>query len=138
MFNRNFCQTFYQKVCIHYLLIFNKIFYDTIGSDRSGNPFVPRLEFSLLLICLLIASAVLFPEFSYAAIGEIGDLKTLTKTVQDDVHGYAIPIILNAAGVGCAGYALLTQRWTMLIFGAAYLIFVNVFFGFVKGQFGVK
>ncbi len=79
----------------------------------------------------------LFTELSFG-IDEIADIKTLTKKVQDDTQGYFIPMILNAAGVGTAAFALISQRWTMLIFGAAYLIFVNVFFGFVNGSFKVK
>lgn len=104
---------------------------------------VPWLEFSVLLFFI---AGMLFPEVSFAAgggggsssISAITDLKTLSKTVQSDIQGYAIPIVLNAAGIGCAGFALISQRWTMLILGAAYLIFVNVFFGFVNGKFQIS
>ncbi|CAL7960197.1 membrane hypothetical protein [Alphaproteobacteria bacterium] len=92
----------------------------------------------MLSVLCFSASILFFPEFCFAEIAEIGDLKSLAKTVQDDVHSYGIPIILNTAGAAVAGFALVTQRWTMLIFGAAYLIFVNIFFGFVKGKFGIK
>lgn len=81
---------------------------------------------------------MLHPEYGLAAVDDIADIKTLTKKVQDDSQGYLIPMVLNAAGIATAGFALISQRWTMLMFGAAYLIFVNVFFGFVNGSFKVS
>jgi hypothetical protein len=94
----------------------------------------------VLKICTLILLGVmiLYPEYGLAGITDIADIKTLTKKVQDDSQGYLIPMVLNAAGIATAGFALISQRWTMLMFGAAYLIFVNVFFGFVNGSFKIK
>jgi hypothetical protein len=93
-----------------------------------------------LQVCSLIILGVLilYPEYGLAGITDIADIKTLTKKVQDDSQGYLIPMVLNAAGIETAGFALISQRWTMLMFGAAYLIFVNVFFGFVNGSFKVN
>ena len=93
-----------------------------------------------LQVCSLIILGVLilYPEYGLAGITDIADIKTLTKKVQDDSQGYLIPMVLNAAGIATAGFALISQRWTMLMFGAAYLIFVNVFFGFVNGSFKVN
>ena len=93
-----------------------------------------------LEVCSLIILGVLilYPEYGLAGITDIADIKTLTKKVQDDSQGYLIPMVLNAAGIATAGFALISQRWTMLMFGAAYLIFVNVFFGFVNGSFKVS
>ena len=95
---------------------------------------------SALQVCSLIILGVLilYPEYGLAGITDIADIKTLTKKVQDDSQGYLIPMVLNAAGIATAGFALISQRWTMLMFGAAYLIFVNVFFGFVNGSFKVS
>lgn len=95
---------------------------------------------SALQVCTLILLGVmiLYPEYGLAGITDIADIKTLTKKVQDDSQGYLIPMVLNAAGIATAGFALISQRWTMLMFGAAYLIFVNVFFGFVNGSFKVN
>ena len=95
---------------------------------------------SALQACSLIILGVLilYPEYGLAGITDIADIKTLTKKVQDDSQGYLIPMVLNAAGIATAGFALISQRWTMLMFGAAYLIFVNVFFGFVNGSFKVS
>ena len=95
---------------------------------------------SALQVCSLIILGVLmlYPEYGLAGITDIADIKTLTKKVQDDSQGYLIPMVLNAAGIATAGFALISQRWTMLMFGAAYLIFVNVFFGFVNGSFKVN
>ena len=91
-------------------------------------------------ICFLILVGIfmLHPEYGLAAVDDIADIKTLTKKVQDDSQGYLIPMVLNAAGIATAGFALISQRWTMLMFGAAYLIFVNVFFGFVNGSFKIS
>jgi hypothetical protein len=91
-------------------------------------------------ICFLILVGVfmLHSEYGLAAVDDIADIKTLTKKVQDDSQGYLIPMVLNAAGIATAGFALISQRWTMLMFGAAYLIFVNVFFGFVNGSFKIS
>jgi len=95
---------------------------------------------SALQVCSLIILGVLilYPEYGLAGITDIADIKTLTKKVQDDSQEYLIPMVLNAAGIATAGFALISQRWTMLMFGAAYLIFVNVFFGFVNGSFKVN
>jgi len=87
---------------------------------------------------ILLGVMILYPEYVLAGITDIADIKTLTKKVQDDSQGYLIPMVLNAAGIATAGFALISQRWTMLMFGAAYLIFVNVFFGFVNGSFKVN
>jgi hypothetical protein len=95
---------------------------------------------SALQVCSLIILGVLilYPEYGLAGITDIADIKTLTKKVQDDSQGYLIPMVLNAAGIATAGFALISQRWTMLMFGAAYLIFVNVFFGFVNASFKIN
>ena len=86
---------------------------------------------------ILLGVLILYPENGLAAIADIADIKTLTKKVQDDSQNYLIPMVLNAAGIATAAFALISQRWTMLMFGAAYLIFVNVFFGFINGSFKV-
>jgi len=104
---------------------------------RHGKPMSRSLLLYISLACFVVAW-ILYPDVSFAEIAEIGDLKSLAKVVQDDIHGYGIPIILNIAGIGVAGFALITQRWQILILGGMYLIFVNVFFGFVKGKFGIK
>jgi|GEM_PF-6251280 hypothetical protein len=106
-----------------------------------------QAEIKTLTLCMFYSfmGALCFfmlPELSYAVdgggISNITNLKSLTKTVKTDIQSYGIPIVLNAAGIGLSGFALLTQRWTYLFFGAAYLIFVNLYFGFVNGNFNVQ
>ena len=67
-----------------------------------------------LQVCSLIILGVLmlYPEYGLAGITDIADIKTLTKKVQDDSQGYLIPMVLNAAGIATAGFALISQRWT--------------------------
>lgn len=92
------------------------------------------------LCCSIMGALFLFvlPELSHAAaISKITDLKGLTTTVQTDIQSYGLPIMLNAGGIGISALALITQRWQFLFFGAAYLIFVNLYFGFVNGNFNV-
>ena len=99
----------------------------------------PRIKRVLkIYILILLGVMILYPEYGLAGITDIADIKTLTKKVQDDSQGYLIPMVLNAAGIATAGFALISQRWTMLMFGAAYLIFVNVFFGFVNASFKIN
>ena len=92
------------------------------------------LWLQLSIFCFFIA-IFLLPETSFADVTSIGTMKDLSKKVKDEVQGNIASIVLNAAGIGTAGFALLTSRWTMLFFGAAYLVFVNLFFGFANGMF---
>lgn len=87
------------------------------------------------LSLLLIAVALFYSEYSFAKIAGVTDLKGLSKTVETEIQSNGIPIILNAAGITSAAFALITQRWMMLVLGAAYLIFINVFFGYVNTNF---
>lgn len=111
-------------------------------SDGEYNyPKLNILVKGLLSICMVLMTMGIFfyPELLLAAdsgIGSISDLAGLKNQVKSDIQTHAVPIVLNAAGIGLAAFALIVQRWTMLFFGAAYLVFVNVFFGFVNGQFG--
>lgn len=105
-----------------------------------------QIELRTLVACLccsILGALCLFvlPELSYAAanggISEISDLKGLTTNVKTNIQSYGLPIVLNAAGVGISGFALITQRWQYLFFGAAFLIFVNLYFGFVNANFKI-
>ena len=117
-------------------------------SPESRGLLMTKNELSTLMLCIccsIICALCFFilPELSYAAdatggISNITSLKDLTTTVKKDVQSYGIPIVLNAAGIGLSGFALITQRWTYLFFGAAYLVFVNLYFGFVNANFDVK
>ena len=114
---------------------------DCVQNKQSTN-YNKRVHYSRLLATLAITlfaiSAILYPEDVLAAIDVIKDTKALAKKVQTETQEVGIPILLNAAGIACAGFAIVTQRWTMLILGAAYLVFVNVFFGFVNGAFKIS
>ena len=92
------------------------------------------LWLQLSVFCFFIA-IFLFPETSFAEVTSIGTMAELSAKVKSEVQGNIASIVLNSAGIGTAAFALLTSRWTMLFFGAAYLVFVNLFFGFANGMF---
>ncbi|RZI47505.1 hypothetical protein EDM53_01610 [Rickettsiales endosymbiont of Peranema trichophorum] len=103
-----------------------------IASKEGG--WMGLLRVSLLVIPMAV---VLYPEIGISAIENINGMAALSQKVQNEIQSHGISIVLNAAGIGTAAFALITSRWTMLLFGAAYLVFVNVFFGFVNGAFKV-
>ncbi len=88
-------------------------------------------------LSLLLLVALFYSEYSFAApkITGVTGLKGLSQTVETEIQSHGIPIVLNAAGITSAAFALITQRWMMLVLGAAYLIFINVFFGYVNHNF---
>ncbi len=88
-----------------------------------------------LSVFLLGASMIFYPGFSFAVVNDIADMKALSTKVNTEIQNNAIPMVLNAAGISVAAFALITSRWTMLFFGAAYLAFVNIYFGMVNGLF---
>lgn len=93
--------------------------------------------FILVLAVLFFVMAFFISGSSYAAIDSVNGLGTLAKTVKEEAQGSILTILLNAAGVACAAFAIITQRWTMLFLGIAYLVFVQVFFGFVNSKYGL-
>lgn len=93
-------------------------------------------KFQLLQVAIgLCFVAILTSPEASCAISDISDIKSLTSQVKTQVQGSGMTLVLNAAGIGTALVALITSRWTTLLFGAAYLIFVNGYFGYVNGTF---
>ena len=98
---------------------------------KSGGVFILALGVLFFVVAFFISGS------SHAAIDSVNGLGTLAKTVRDEAQGSILTILLNAAGVACAAFAIITQRWTMLFLGIAYLVFVQVFFGFVNSKYGL-
>ena len=93
------------------------------------NYITAQIVLFITLLTFFILAMIFAPNITLAGpLKEIGSLKELKQTVEDNIQWYNIPLAFKFVGLGIIMLGFIIRRWATSFFGFIYIILIYFFF----------